>query len=315
MATTYGVPRTYPTTYPTGGAQALTPTQQQMVLRAMTTATAPAGYVSLLNTGVPRKDESSGQESTPPPPPNTDTGGGGAGSPPGVNTDTYEFTNKLSEMLNRSYQDPFYSMQYGGYGAQFPNLGAQIGAALYSNIQPRQYTPAWTVDRMPPRLGMQANGQPDPTSPYITGARRMGNYGQWFSKFDQGAGLNQPFNPFPLYAPYDPSKSLNVRAGFNPFLRNQAGTPSVGMTGAGGSYGPGLQPPPGSQPPPAGTPNKSLGTGAPPVTVAGNPSGLDIQPGTAPGPGGYITEPGSDGVVHLLNYISQNPQLRGLLGF
>jgi hypothetical protein len=266
---------------------------------------------------VPSKDESSGQENTaPPPPPNTNTGTNtNTNTNTGVNTDSLEFTNAIGRMINRNqagYDDPFYSMQYGGYGAQFPNLGTQIGAALYSNIQPRQYTPAWTVDRMPPRLGMQASGQPDPTSPYLTGARRMGNYGQWFSKFDQGGGLNQPFNPFPLYAPYDPSKSLNVRAGFNPFLRNQQGTPSVGMTGAGGSYGPGLQPPPGSSPPPAapaGIPSKGLEVGGmqPPM---GGP-----QPGTTPGPGGYETQPGSDGVVHLLNYISQNPQLRGLLGF
>jgi hypothetical protein len=267
---------------------------------------------------------------------------------------TYVFSSAIGNMINRNqgaYQDPFYGMPYGLYGAQFPNLGTQIGAAMYSNVQPRQYTPNWTVDRMPPRLGMRDTGEADPFSPYITG-RQMGNYGQLFSKFGAapqgpfgitptggsqqgpfGGGayqnLTQPFNPYPLYAPYDPSKSLNVRTGYNPFLRNQAGTPSVGLTGAGGSVYTGLQPPPGSvapsSAPPPGVTTKSAGGGAAPPPSGG---GLDIQPGSVPGPGGvYIDPTDPNGVINLpqsagqsslqsiMSYLQSNPQLRGLLGF
>jgi hypothetical protein len=213
---------------------------------------------------------------------------------------------------------------------------------MYTNVQPRQYTPNWMIDRLPQRLGYQTNGQLDPNSPYITG-RKMGNYGQLFQKFGAapqgpfgitpggdgqqgpfGGGayqnLTQPFNPYPLNG-YDPTTSLNVHSAPNPYLANQQGGTAYG--GLGGllqqrNLAAAAAPPP---PPP----NKSLGVGGAPAPSGG---GLDIQPGSVPGPGGvYIDPTDPNGVINLpqsagqsslqsiMSYLQSNPQLRGLLGF
>jgi hypothetical protein len=278
------------------------------------------------------------------------TGGGGGTTttttPPG-NTDSYGFTSAIGRMINRNLepygQGPAYTLPYGNYGPQFPNLGTQIGSAMYTNVQPRQYTPNWMIDRLPQRLGYQTNGQLDPNSPYITG-RKMGNYGQLFQKFGAapqgpfgitpggdgqqgpfGGGayqnLTQPFNPYPLNG-YDPTTSLNVHSAPNPYLANQQGGTAYG--GLGGL----LQQrnlAAAAAPPPPGPPVTTKSVGGAPAPSGG---GLDIQPGSVPGPGGvYIDPTDPNGVINLpqsagqsslqsiMSYLQSNPQLRGLLGF
>jgi hypothetical protein len=298
--------------------------------------------------GVPPKDQGGN--------PNTDSGGGNnpPPPPPPPNTDinkpqSYEFASAIGRMINRNLepygQGPAYTLPYGNYGPQFPNLGTQIGSAMYTNVQPRQYTPNWMIDRLPQRLGYQTNGQLDPNSPYITG-RKMGNYGQLFQKFGAspqgpfgitpggdgqqgpfGGGayqnLTSPFNPYPLNG-YDPTTSLNVKSAPNPYLANQQGGTAYG--GLGGL----LQQrnlAAAAAPPPPG-PNVTTKSVQAPGGAGSPGGGYDIQPGSVPGPGGvYIDPTDPNGVINLpqstgqsslqsiMSYLQSNPQLRGLLGF
>jgi hypothetical protein len=252
-------------------------------------------------------DNPSGQRSTT----NTSGAAGDGTSPP----QSYQFTNRIGAMLNQPWKDNAYTLPYGNYGPQFPNLGTHVGSAMYTNIQPRQMTPNWMIDRLPPRLGYQANGQPDPNSPYLTG-RKMGNYGALFERFGAaptnpqqqvpgqpnpyfggavpfGGGNYQnttsPFNPYPLNG-YDPSRSLNVQAGPNPFLQNQQG----GM--AWGAPGGGLSKQLAAAPPPPGPTNNPLGVGGgtPPPPAGGGP-----PPSGGGGGPQYIDLPEGGGVINL----------------
>lgn len=143
----------------------------------------------------------------------------------------FDFQNAIGNALNRPWQDPQFLQSYGNYGPQFPNQSTQIGAAMYSNIQPQQYTAPWAIQNLPGRL--QGPG-------YLNGGS-VGNYGGLFGN-RWGNGPRAIGNPYPIngyglqnMTVLPPWLADSGTMNYNPFLRNQNGNSPWGLPGGAGN--------------------------------------------------------------------------------
>lgn len=153
---------------------------------------------------------------------NTNTGGGGNGTLGPFNT---ALSNNIRASQN--WSDPRFNQTYQNYRAQYPSQGAQIGAAMYSNVMPRSYTPPWAMKYEPQRLA--GNG-------YLNGGA-MSNYGIGYQGQTTSRQVGNPYpnsnalqggfqNPQLNNVPLNPSQ---IYGNANPFLNNQQGGAAWGL--------------------------------------------------------------------------------------
>ena len=181
---------------------------------------------------VPPKDTGPGGPGGPPDV-DDNTNGGNTGGTGGTGTTPYvqatDITRATTNNILRPWQDPQFLQSYGNYGPQFPNQSTQIGAAMYSNIQPQAYTPPWAVQNLPSRLSGPG---------YLNGGS-VGNYGAMFGN-RWGNGPREIGNPYPgngysLQNMNVPPAELVDGPNYNPFLRNQNGNWPYGAPGGAGN--------------------------------------------------------------------------------